>query len=130
MEFNKNTKQRQIILDILSNAKEPQTAKDIYIKASSIIPNIAQTTVYRNIDSLFASEIISRYRLDKDQYSYKLNANNEHSHYLLCKKCGKLTNFKTCPITELENSILKETGFSVINHSIELSGYCKKCKHK
>lgn len=129
MEFNKNTKQRQIILDILDNAKEPQTAKDIYIKASSIIPNIAQTTVYRNIDSLFANGFISRYRLDKEQYSYKLNNSDEHSHYLLCKKCGKLTNFKACPITELENSVLKDTGFCVTSHSIELYGYCKKCKH-
>lgn len=129
MKFVKNTKQRQIILNILANSENPQTAKDIYIKASSIVPNIAQTTVYRNIDSLFANGAISRYRLDKEQYSYKLNNSNEHSHYLLCKKCGELTNFKTCPITELENSVLKDTGFCVTNHSIELSGYCKKCKH-
>jgi len=127
MKFNKNTKQRQIILNILTTSTVPQTAEDIYVKAVSIVENIAKTTVYRNIDSLFANGIISRYRFDKDEYSYELNT-NVHSHYLLCKKCGELTSLTTCPILDLENSILKDTGFSVTNHSIELFGYCKKCK--
>jgi len=127
MKVIKNTKQRQIILNILTTATVPQTAEDIYIKAVSMVPNIAKTTVYRNIDSLFSNGIISRYRFDKDKYSYELNT-NVHSHYLLCKKCGELTSLKTCPLIDLENSILKDTGFNVTNHSIELFGFCKKCK--
>jgi len=127
MKVIKNTKQRQIILNILTTATVPQTAEDIYIKAVSMVPNIAKTTVYRNIDSLFSNGIISRYRFDKDKYSYELNT-NVHSHYLLCKKCGELTSLKTCPLIDLENSILKDTGFNITNHSIELFGFCKKCK--
>lgn len=127
MKFIKNTKQRQIILNILTTSKAPQTAEDIYMKAIIVSPNIAKTTVYRNIDSLFSNGIISRYRFDKDKYSYELNT-NVHTHYLLCKKCGELTSLKKCPILDLENSILKDTGFNVTNHSIELFGFCKKCK--
>jgi len=127
MKIIKNTKQRQIILNVLATVEVPQTAEEIYIQSSSIAPNIAKTTVYRNIDTLFSNGVISRYRFDKDKYSYKLNT-NVHNHYLLCKKCGELTSLKTCPIAELENSILKNSGFTVTNHSIELFGYCKKCK--
>ena len=127
MKITKNTKQRQIILNVLESVDIPQTAKEIYTQASLIVPNIAKTTVYRNIDSLFSNGIISRYRFDKDKYSYKL-CTNVHNHYLLCKKCKELTSLKTCPIADLENSVLKDTGFIVTNHSIELYGFCKKCK--
>lgn len=127
MKIIKNTKQRQIILNVLASIDTPQTAKEIYTQAALIAPDIAKTTIYRNIDSLFSNGVISRYRFDKDKYSYKLNT-NIHNHYLLCKKCNELTSLKNCPIADLENSVLKDTGFIVTNHSIELYGFCKKCK--
>lgn len=128
MKLIKLTKQRQIILDILKEAKTPLTAKDIYTEAIKKLPSLAQTTIYRNIDSLFEIAMISRYRIDKEQYSYKLN-DEKHTHYLLCKECGKLTDLPICPISHFKG-IAELEDFEITNHSIEILGYCKKCKIK
>jgi Fe2+ or Zn2+ uptake regulation protein len=128
MEKMKNTKQRQIIIDILNNSNIPLTANDVYLKTILKLPNIAKTTIYRNISSLLENKLITRYRLNKDEYSYKLNKNDLHQHYLICKKCGKLTTIKDCPIKKFEESLLKNTGFKMTGHSIEIFGYCKKCR--
>lgn len=129
MSFGKNTKQRKIILEILSESSMPLTTEQIYQKAKLKYPTIAKTTVYRNIKMLFRNNEISRFRLDDNSYSYMLTQKN-HEHFLRCKSCGKILPITQCPIEDLENKITKETGFEITDHSIELSGYCKDCKLK
>ena len=126
MTFKKTTKQRQLILDILSKSNLPLTAEQIYSDALNVNPNIAKTTIYRNIDLLLNTGEISRYRLADDRYSYMLN-NSKHKHFIMCEKCGKIFPLNDCPIEELEKKICDDTDFVITNHSIELFGHCKKC---
>lgn len=126
MTFKKNTKQRKIILDILSNSDYPINAEQIYEKASNIYKSIAKTTIYRNIDSLLKDGTIVRYNLNNNMYSYMLNS--KHEHFIKCKNCGKVVSIENCPLHELEKKLSKETGFNITDHSIEFYGYCKDCK--
>lgn len=128
MTFKKNTKQRKIILDIIESSSSPLTAEQILKFANEKYPNIAKTTIYRNIDLLLQDNEIARFRLDDNSYSYM--SNKKHEHFIRCKKCGKISPIEDCPIEELEDKISKETGFEITNHSIELSGYCNNCKNK
>lgn len=123
----KNTKQRILIIDILQKAKKPLSANDILIRAVKKQPNIALTTIYRNLEMLYESDLITRYRIDEKEYCYELKK-EEHTHYLICKNCKKKVDLPECPLKELEQSISNTTGFKITSHNLELEGYCDKCK--
>ena len=48
----RNTKQKQIILDILENNRIHPTINEIYNMAKTKYPTIGQATVYRNVNHL------------------------------------------------------------------------------
>lgn len=122
----RNTKQRDLIINILNKAKKPLSANEILVRAKEKQPNIALTTIYRNLDALYSGDLIVRQRIDEKEYCYETKK-TEHSHYLVCKKCKKKIVLPGCPLKALESSIMEETGFHVISHSLELEGYCEDC---
>ncbi len=123
----KKTKQRTLILDILSHAKIPLSANEIKNRCAEKQPNMALTTVYRNLDSMLDNNLIIRHRIDNKEYCYELKK-DKHSHYLICKSCNKKIVLPGCPLEELENSIKVNTGFHITSHNLELEGYCKECE--
>ncbi|MBO5179214.1 MAG: transcriptional repressor [Clostridia bacterium] len=123
----KNTKQRTIIIQILQKAKKPLSANDIFNRATKIQPNIALTTIYRNLEMLYENDLIIRYRIEDKEYCYELKRKN-HTHYLICKNCRKKVDLPECPLKELEKNISNSTGFKITSHNLELEGYCDKCK--
>ncbi len=123
----KNTKQRTLIIDILKKAKKPLSANDILSRALTTMPNIALTTIYRNLEILYEADLITRQRIDEKEYCYELKKEN-HTHYLICKNCKKKIDLPECPLKELEQNISNKTGFKITSHNLELEGYCDKCK--
>lgn len=123
----RNTKQRDLIINILTKAKKPLSANELLVRAKEKQPNIALTTIYRNLDALYSCDLIVRQRFDEKEYCYEIKK-TEHSHYLVCKKCKKKIVLPECPLETLESSIMKETGFHVISHNLELEGYCGDCE--
>ena len=123
----KNTKQRTIILEILQKARKPLSANDIFDRAIKMQPQMALTTIYRNLDMLYENDIISRTRINEKEYCYELKK-EKHTHYLVCKNCKKKVDLPDCPLKELEKNISSSTGFKITSHNLELEGYCDKCK--
>lgn len=123
----RNTKQRDLIINILNKAKKPLSANEILLRAKKTQPNIALTTIYRNLEILYCTDIIVRQRIDEKEYCYEIKR-TEHSHYLVCKNCKKKIELPECPLKALESSIKDETGFHIVSHSLELEGYCEDCE--
>jgi Fur family ferric uptake transcriptional regulator len=46
----------------------------------------------------------------------------------ICIKCSSIAEFQNQKIEALQNEMAKKFGFNVINHKLELYGYCKDCK--
>ena len=65
----RNTKQRDLIINILNKAKKPLSANEILVRAKEKQPNIALTTIYRNLDELYSGDLIVRQRIDEKEYS-------------------------------------------------------------
>ncbi|GAA4295130.1 Fur family transcriptional regulator [Anaerocolumna aminovalerica] len=130
MEQKRNTKQRQLILDILTNSSRPMSINDIYQKIIHEIPTIAKSTIYRNIDSLLNQNLIDKYYLNDNELFYQIKDNtNHHKHYVICDSCKKMFDLPLCPIHEIED-VMKKEGFSISDHYIQISGTCKDCLKK
>lgn len=125
----KNTKQRNILLDILKE-KEPLTAEEIFIKARKKDKNINLSTIYRTINIFVSKGIAIKLNIERENKSmFQLNTMN-HQHYIRCISCNKKISIDDCPIMGYEHFLEESTDFHIIGHNLEIYGYCPKCKDK
>jgi Fur family ferric uptake transcriptional regulator len=50
-----------------------------------------------------------------------------HHDHIICIKCSKIEEFQNEKIEELQSEMAKKHGFKIINHKLELYGYCADC---
>lgn len=115
----KLTNQRKKIYNTILNSNN--------ITIKEIINNnkdIDTSTIYRIIKVLLEHNIIIK-DINYDNEIYYIT-NHTHNHYINCIKCHKKIEIEKCPITEVENT-LKNNGFHIINHKIEINGICDTC---
>lgn len=121
----KNTKQRNIIIRVLRNSKRPLTAEEIYLLIKKELPSVVISTVYRNMETL--KSIITKTVYSDGKARYEL-AKEKHTHHSICLKCKKSITIERCPIEAIEKNLREQNGFDVLEHKIEIYGYCKDCK--
>ena len=122
-----NTKQKELILDIIKKQKKEFTVKDIY---SEIKSKTGLTTVYRLIDKLVKEKVITK-TIDKDnktKYQYLEKCEEENHFYLKCNNCKTMQHVDCDCIKDLSNHILKNHKFLPDNENIIINGICKKCQ--
>lgn len=115
----RNTKQRDVIFEIVNNSYDHLTAYQVYEQARSVIPNISLGTVYRNLSNLTEEGKIRKIdvygidRYDKDDL---------HAHFV-CIKCQSI-------IDVFDTLLTKDKyidGNLVMDYDIKIKGICKKC---
>ena len=126
------TKQRRLIFSILESAKTHLSAKEILELAQHYEPTIDQVTIYRNLGLLKRLGVVDELdllHLQGDQHYYEARQTRAHSH-VACLGCGKVFEFYTPAMKEIDRELHKECGFSVSFSRIEIGGYCAECQKK
>ena len=121
---NYNTKQKEIILDVIKKRKKEFTVKDIYTEVDG---KIGLTTIYRLVDKL-----VEEGRLNKNEnyYQYLEHCDCDNHFYLKCNKCGSLIHVDCDCISELIEHISKDHQFKPDKEKIIINGLCKECLGK
>ncbi|MFY9073965.1 transcriptional repressor [Malaciobacter mytili] len=127
----KYTEQREIVLDILINAKGHLSAEDVYneIKSKYSDSNIGIATVYRALGFLEEVDLITSIAFGTEGKKYESNAKSHHDH-LICTTCGKIIEFIDDEIEKRQDRIAKKNNFKITSHSMQLYGTCKECQDK
>lgn len=120
----KLTKQRRIVLDLISLLKDEATAKNI---ASRCINDVDNSTVYRIIDLFMERGLLDKNLNYNNEIYYSLK--EEHGHYFTCIKCHKKEKIE-CPLEVVENKLEVNKGYKILNHTVQIEGICKKCLDK
>ena len=125
----KNTKQRNIVFDILEQHYTPVSVEQIFQKLTDTEPSINLSTVYRVVE-LFVNKglVLKSSIIGTSSAGYELNR-RDHKHQLICLKCNKVVSINDCPLRKLEESIKEQTDFSITGHNLEIFGYCPNCKN-
>lgn len=121
----KITPQRELIINIMLNSDGYLSVREIYERVKSSFPQVSLDTVYRNLSLLKDINVLSEATIGNN-IMYEIHK-DMHEHIMKCLKCGKIFELDICPIDLCRNKL---DGFEVVDHKIEITGYCKNCKNK
>jgi len=126
----KLTTQRQAVLDVMvEHEGEHLSSEEIYELVKKNHPDIGLATVYRTLTLLDSMDLVYKLDLDDGCSRYELNKNKEdhRHHHLICMSCGVVEEVEEDLLETLEEQILKEKKFKVVDHRVKFYGYCKNC---
>ena len=121
------------MLEVLSGSEDSHlTAEEIYDVVRVRYPEIGLATVYRTIQLFLRLHLIDQINLDDGCVRYEMRTEDaggrHHHHHLICLSCGKVFSFDGDLLETLEEYILDRDGFQVVDHKVQLYGYCKECQ--
>jgi len=122
------TRQRQVILEALRSSRAHPTGDEVYRLARQELPHISLGTVYRNLDLLSESGLIRK--LELGGTARRFDARVPEHHHLRCLSCDKVEDVEVEPMEGLEQSVEEQSGYEVVEHRLELVGYCPGCREK
>ena len=127
------TPQREAVLRILLQGKDEHlTAEDIYDRTRDEYPDIGLATIYRTVELFEELGLVSRLEFGSGgcRYEFSLDQHGHYHHHLICLDCGTIFEFNEDLLENLEDTIGRESGFQVVDHSLRFFGYCQKCQAK
>lgn len=129
MSIEKNlrtTKQRKQLLELLKSKREPLTADQILKICQLECPNMALTTVYRNLDRMielgFATKIYSEHGPARFCV-----AEPDLTILFYCRNCNMQMKKTDYPISAL-HGIVGKSGFQTEQGYLEVYGLCPHCR--
>lgn len=122
---NRNTKQRDLLYNLINNCKYHYTAEEVY---DIVKESMGLATVYRNLNYLTDKNLIRKINLNNNKIVYD-KIGNYHYH-MQCSKCNDVFDIsieKMPYMKDLDDNLNNIMEEKIINHDIVFSCICKKC---
>jgi Fe2+ or Zn2+ uptake regulation protein len=123
------TDNRRRLVALLESTDAPLTIPEILERG----PDLAQSSVYRNLAVLERAGLVHRIVTTDDWARYELDhALTHHHHHLICSSCGVVRDFTVSPRLErsIDDALAKvagDAGFRLDHHRLDLVGFCTDC---
>ena len=120
------TQARRAIVRVLVKEPGHLTPAQVMESARRYAPHVGLVTVYRTLDLLAQVGLVRRVHSENGCHGYA-PVGQGHRHHLVCERCGRVVDFEGCDLSELLGRVEAETGYTIREHMLELSGLCPKC---
>jgi Fur family ferric uptake transcriptional regulator len=115
------TRQRGVILRVLSDSDDHPDAMEIFQRASKVDDSVSLTTVYRTMKLLEEKGEIHRHAFEGGPSRFE-HADSEHHDHLIDLDTGAVIEFTSDRIEALQREIAAELGYEIVHHRLELYG--------
>lgn len=117
---------RRALLRILEEETRPVTVQALEKRMKGALNHV---TVYRALEALAASGIVTRVNLEHDHAHYELIAGRPHHHHAICRDCGLIEDIEVPhpPSPEKEAQKRTKTFAFIERYSLEFFGLCRSC---
>ncbi|AQR65437.1 ferric iron uptake transcriptional regulator [Aquaspirillum sp. LM1] len=123
----KATGPRLKILDLFERSSARHlSAEDVYRLLLADEIDIGLATVYRVLTQFEQAGILVRHHFESGKAVYELDEGAHHDH-MVCMICGRVTEFFSPEIEELQTRIAEQHNFRIREHSLYLYGECTDC---
>lgn len=127
MKQQRNTKQRQLVLEAVQSCKDHPTADTIYTDVREKDGKISRGTVYRNLNTLAEGKEITQVKIPAaDRYDFRL----DNHYHIICTSCGTVCDAPIGYNEDFDKIIESETGFCIDRHRTVFEGICPECAKK
>jgi Fur family ferric uptake transcriptional regulator len=116
----KVTHPRMRILELLEQSKpRHMTAEDIYRLLLEKGEDIGLATVYRVLTQFESAGLVLKHNFEAGQSVYELDRGHHHDH-MVDIETGKIVEFESSEIEELQRKIAAKHGYEIEEHSLVL----------
>lgn len=92
--------------------------------------NWGVSLVLDTLELLVSYGLVSKRYLDDTTARYEPCDLGEHHDHLVCMSCGRITEFYSDKLEELQQNIIKQQGFHPLSHRLVVHGICADCLDK
>jgi len=124
--MQRNTVQRQIILETLNRFITHPTVDELYSEIQKSHPSISKTTIYRNLRQLANGGQIGRFALPGDVE--RCDKRTDRHYHFQCESCGSLLDVDIDYLEGINEKVQEKYGFQVDRHDLIFKGTCSHCK--
>lgn len=126
----RRTAQRDLILEIFLKTEDHLTSEDLYWLVQKQDPTVGHTTVYRTLKLLTDAGLAREVRFGDNKTYYEHHYNHEHHDHMICTECGKVIEFFSAELEEMQDKAAEKFGFLPTHHSLRMWGLCTECQQK
>ena len=122
------THQREVVADVVFGSEGHLSVDDIAAVLRDRDERIGKATIYRTLDLLVRSRLVAEHDFGEGfkRYEHRLSSHPIHEH-LICLECGKVVEFESTELFNVESRIRHEHGFVPVRRRLEIYGLCKEC---
>ena len=119
------TKQREVVLQVITAADEHLTANEVFVNAKLLLPSISFATVYNSLRFLKDAGHIAEIRFGNGASRFdRMTSRHDHA---ICTKCGKLVDIEMEHPPELVALAARYSNFKPESLEFTLRGLCPDC---
>ncbi|HQZ98173.1 MAG TPA: Fur family transcriptional regulator [Pyrinomonadaceae bacterium] len=124
----RRTSQRDLILEIFLSTEDHLTSENLHKLVHKKDPSVGLTTVYRTLKLLTEAGLAREVGFGDGKTYYEHHYNHEHHDHMICTECGKVIEFFSPEIEEMQDQMASNFGFKPTHHSLRMWGICSECQ--
>ena len=122
------TSSRRLLLEALFDGPGHRTAEELAESVQSRAPDVALSTVYRNLDELEKLGVVVHSHLGHGPATYHL-AEGAHCHFV-CQECGTAVEAPDELFHSLAEAARRRYGFEIDTRHFAILGRCTACRRE
>jgi Fur family ferric uptake transcriptional regulator len=113
------TDQRRVIARVLAESDDHPDVEELYRRCAEVDNRISISTVYRTVKLFEDAAIIERHDFRHGRARYEQMRETHHDH-LIDLRSGKVIEFQSEAIENLQAEIARKLGYRLVDHRLEL----------
>lgn len=116
----KVTQPRLSIFRALAQSGERHlSADDIHLRLAKADNEVPLATIYRVLTQFEQAGLVTRHNFESGHSVFELDSGDHHDH-MICVETGQVMEFVNQEIERLQEEVVHEAGFELIDHSLVL----------
>ncbi len=124
----RNTPEREEIIRAIFGNPDHFDVDELYLKMRRNGSRVSKASIYRNIPLIIEANLIREVWHEDGHMHYEPVLDKGHHCHLRCLGCGRVIEFVSNEVIALERSLGKKHQFNIVDHRLEVLGYCSNCK--
>ncbi len=122
------TGEREALVRAALGRRRHFTLEELVEEAVGHDARASRATVYRGLPILIEAGILQPVLVSDEPRRFELALGRRHHDHLLCRRCGRVVEFRSGAIEELQLRVAARHGFRLTSHVHELVGDCAACR--